>query len=71
MFYCYCNFVDVNFPLQVTLADAEYLHDYENLKSLFAQELISKFVTEVINMCCSSLGEGSSQRAFHLNEKRN
>ena len=55
MFYCYCNFVDVNFPLQVTLVDAEYLHDYENLNSLSAQELISKFVTEVINMllCCS------------------
>ena len=73
MFYCYCNFVDVNFPLQVTLVDAEYLQDYENLNSQPAQELISKFVTEVINMllCCSSLGESSSQRAFHLNEQRN
>ena len=73
MFYRYCNFLDVNFPLQVTLVDAEYLQDYENLNSLPAQELISKFVTEVIDMllCCSSLGESSSQRAFHLNEKRN
>lgn len=73
MFYCYCNFADVNFPLQVTLVDAEYLQDYENLNSQPAQELISKFVTEVINMllCCSSLGESSSQRAFHLYEKRN
>ena len=69
----YCNFADVNFPLQVTLVDAEYLQDYENLNSLPAQELISKFVTEVTNMllCCSSLGESSSQRASHLNEKRN
>ena len=50
MFYCYCNFVDVNFPLQVTLVHAEYLQDYENLNSLPAQEFISKFVTEVINM---------------------
>ena len=35
--------------------DAEYLQDYENLTSQPAQELISKFVTEVINMplCCS------------------
>ena len=73
MLYCYCNFVDVNFPLQVTLVDAEYLQDYESLNSQPAQELISKFVTEVINMllCCSSLGESSSQRALHLNEKRN
>ena len=67
MFYRYCNFVDVNFPLQVTLVDAEYLQDYENLNSQSAQELISKFVTEVINMLLyCSLGESSSQRAFHL-----
>ena len=67
MFYRYCNFVDVNFPLQVTLVDAEYLHDYENLNSQPAQELISKFVTEVINMLLYCLlGESSSQRAFHL-----
>lgn len=73
MFYCYCNFVDVNFPLQVTLVDAEYLQDYENLNSQPAQELINKFVIEVIIMllCCSSLGESSSQRAFHLSKKRN
>ena len=50
MFYRYCNFVDVNFPLQVTLVDAEYLQDYENLNSQPSQEFISKFVTEVINM---------------------
>ena len=73
MFYCYCNFVDVNFPLHVTLVDAEYLQDYENLNSQPAQELINKFVTEVINVlqCSSSLGESSSQRAFHLSKKRN
>ena len=73
MFYCYCNFVDVNFPLHVTLVDAEYLQDYENLNSQPAQELINKFVTEVINvlLCSSSLGESSSQRAFHLSKKRN
>ena len=58
MFYRYCNFVDVNFPRQVTLVDAEYLQDYENLNSQPAQELISKFVTEVINMLLyCSLGE--------------
>ena len=68
MFYRYCNFVDVKFPLQVTLVDAEYLQDYGNLNSQPAQELISKFVTEVINMrLYCSLGESSSQRAFHLN----
>ena len=68
MFYCYCNFVDVNFPLQVTLVDAEYLQDYENLNSQLAQELISKFVTEVINMllCCSSLGEDLVKELFTL-----
>ena len=72
MFYRYCNFVDVNFPLQVTLVDAEYLQDYENLNSQPAQELISKFVTKVINMLLyCSLGESSSQRAFHLKKKRN
>ena len=73
MFYCYCNFVDVNFPLQVTLVDAEFLQDYENLNSQPAQEFINKFVTEVINMllCSLSLGESSSQRAFHLSKKRN
>ena len=69
MFYRFCNFVDVNFPLQVTLIDAEYLQDYENLKSQPSQELISKFVTEVINMLLyCSLGESS--RAFHLNWKK-
>ena len=55
MFYCYCNLLDVNFSLQVTLADAEYLQDYENLNSEPAQELIIQFVAEVIDMllCCS------------------
>ena len=73
MFYCYCNLLDVNFSLQVTLVNAEYVQDYENLNSAPAQELISKFVAEVINvlLCCSSLGESSSQRTFHLNSKRN
>ena len=61
MIHCYCNFLDVNFPLQVTLVAAEYLQDYENLNSQPAQELISKFVTEVMNLllCCSSLKESS------------
>ena len=70
MFCCYCNLLDVNFPLQVTLVDAEYPPDYDNLNSAPAQELISKFVAEVINMllCCSSLGESSSQRAFHVKD---
>ena len=57
MFYCYYNFLDVNFLLQVTLVDAEYLQDYENVNSEPAQQLISKFLVEVINilLCCSSL----------------
>ena len=72
MFYRYCNFSDVNFPLQVTLVDAEYLQDYENLNSQPAQELISKFVTEVINtLLYCSLGESSKKRAFHRKKKRN
>lgn len=63
MFYCYCNLLDVSFSLQVTLVDAEYLQDYENLNSEPAQELISKFVAEVINMLlrCSSLEESFSK----------
>ena len=44
------NLLDVNFPLQVTLVDAEYLQDYENLNGEPAQELISKFLVEVINI---------------------
>ena len=57
MFYCYYNLLDVNFSLQVTLVDAEYLQDYENVNSEPAQQLISKFLIEVINilLCCSSL----------------
>ena len=57
MFYCYYNLLDVNFLLQVTLVDAEYLQDYENVNSEPAQQLISKFLVEVINilLCFSSL----------------
>lgn len=57
MLYCYCNLLDVNFPLQVTLVEAEYLQDYENVNSEPSQQLISKFLVEVISMllCCSSL----------------
>ena len=60
MFYCYYNLLDVNFLLQVTLVDAEYLQDYENINSEPAQQLkkiISKFLVEVINilLCCSSV----------------
>lgn len=57
MFCCYYNLLDVNFPLQMTLVDAEYLQDYENVNSEPAQQLISKFLVEVINilLCCSSL----------------
>ena len=57
MFYCDYNLLDVNFPLQVTLVDAEYIQDYENVNSEPAQQLISKFLVEVINilLCCSSL----------------
>ena len=57
MFYCYYNSLDVNFALQVTLVDVEYLQDYENVNSEPAQQLISKFLAEVINilLCCSSL----------------
>ena len=41
----------------MTLVDAEYLQDYENVNSEPAQQLISKFLVEVINilLCCSSL----------------
>ena len=57
MFYCYYNLLDVNFSLQETLVDAEYLQDYENVNSEPAQQLISKFLVEVINilLCFSSL----------------
>lgn len=57
MFYCYYNLLDVNFSLQVTLVDAEYLQDYENVNSEPAQQLISKFLVEVINilLCFPSL----------------
>ena len=37
--------------------DAEYLQDYENVNSEPSQQLISKFLVEVISMllCCLSL----------------
>ena len=38
----------VDISLQVTLVDSQYLPDYEKLNSEPAQELISKFVAEVI-----------------------
>lgn len=41
-------FSGVDISLQVTLMDPQYLQDYENLNSEPAQELISKFVAEVI-----------------------
>lgn len=41
-------FSGVDISLQVTLVDFQYLPDYEKLKSEPAQELISKFVAEVI-----------------------
>ena len=50
MFCCYYNLVGVNFSLQMTLVDAGYLQDYENLNSEPAQELISKFLVEVIDI---------------------
>ena len=41
-------FSGVDISLQVTLVDFQYLPDYEKLNSEPAQELISKFVAEVI-----------------------
>ena len=41
-------FSGVDISLQVTLVDVQYLPDYEKLNSEPAQELISKFVAEVI-----------------------
>ena len=41
-------FSGVDISLQVTLMDVQYLPDYEKLNSEPAQELISKFVAEVI-----------------------
>ena len=41
-------FSGVDISLQVTLVDSQYLPDYEKLNSELAQELISKFVAEVI-----------------------
>lgn len=42
------SFSGVDISLQVTLMDSQYLQDYENLNSEPAQELIGKFVAEVI-----------------------
>lgn len=41
-------FSGVDIYLQVTLMDSQYLQDYEKLNSEPAEELISKFVGEVI-----------------------
>lgn len=41
-------FSGVDISLQVTLVDVQYLPDYEKLNSEPAQELIGKFVAEVI-----------------------
>lgn len=41
-------FSGIDISLQVTLVDFQYLSDYEKLNSEPAQELISKFVAEVI-----------------------
>ena len=41
-------FSGVDISLQVKLMDSQYLQDYEKLNSERAQELISKFVAEVI-----------------------
>lgn len=45
-------FLEVNYSLQVTLQDIEYLLDYDNLRSAPAQELASTFVAEVIMFLC-------------------
>lgn len=41
-------FLEVDYSLQVTLPDAGYLLDYDNLSSAPAQELASTFLVEVI-----------------------
>ena len=41
-------FSEVDISLQVTLVDFQYLPEYEKLNSEPAQELIGKFVVEVI-----------------------
>lgn len=45
-------FLEVNYSLQVTLPDTEYLLDYDNLSSAPAQELASTFLAEVIILRC-------------------
>ena len=45
-------YLEVNYSLQVTLPDTEYLLDYDNLSSVPAQELASTFVAEVIMLLC-------------------
>ena len=44
----FLSVLEDNYSLQVTLLDYQYQKDYENLNSAPAQELISKFVAEVI-----------------------
>ena len=45
-------FSEVDYSLQVTLPDTEYLLDYDNLSSAPAQELASTFLAEVIMLRC-------------------
>ena len=46
----FLSVLEDNYSLQVTLLDYQYQKDYENLNSAPAQELISKFVAEVITI---------------------
>ena len=46
----FLSFLEDNYSLQVTLVDYQFQKDYENLNSAPAQELISKFVVEVISI---------------------
>ena len=45
-------FLEVNYSLQVTLPDTEYLLDYDNLSSAPAQKLASTFLAKVIMLRC-------------------
>lgn len=46
----FLSVLEDNYSLQVTLVDYHYQKDYENLNSAPAQELMSKFVAEVITI---------------------
>ena len=46
----FLSVLEDNCSLQVTLLDYQYQKDYENLNSAPVQELISKFVAEVITI---------------------